>query len=273
VVPVALGVGQPLQKESRPAFAHHKAIRSVPERPRPGRAQRADLAELNESRRAHVAVESTSQHRVAVAPLQQLDGRIERGHARGASRVSDKVGTTQVEHVRDPAGHHVRQLARHGVFRDWRQRLVDLLLPALQHGRPHLSRQLPEFGGCFEGARVFGQRNALRGQIVQLAAHRRAHHHARAVKVQCALGKTVIGESLSRDGHRPLLHLVHGRNHARRDMELFPVKSKTLHPGAYFAVSLVGRSRVGIVVILYPPPVGWHFYNAVASATHILPEG
>ena len=62
-VAVALGVGQALEQEQRRALAHHEAVGAVGVRPRAGRRQRADLAELHEGRRAHVAVDAAGDGR------------------------------------------------------------------------------------------------------------------------------------------------------------------------------------------------------------------
>ena len=57
-VAVALGVGQALEDEQRRALAHDEPVGVRVERPRTGRRQRADLAELHERGDAHVAVDA-----------------------------------------------------------------------------------------------------------------------------------------------------------------------------------------------------------------------
>ena len=61
LVAVALGVGQPLQHKDRCPFAHYEAVGSVGKGTSARARERADLAELNEGRRAHVAIDAAGE--------------------------------------------------------------------------------------------------------------------------------------------------------------------------------------------------------------------
>ena len=66
LVAVALGIGQTLQQEDGGAFAHDEAIGSLGIGTRAGRRERADLAELDEGRSAHVAVNAAGDGHVKI---------------------------------------------------------------------------------------------------------------------------------------------------------------------------------------------------------------
>ena len=66
-VAVALGVGEPLEHEHAGALTHHEAVGAGVERPCAGGREGADLAELDEARGAHVAVDATGDGGVVVS--------------------------------------------------------------------------------------------------------------------------------------------------------------------------------------------------------------
>src|SRR6266508_2917018 len=138
----ALGVRQALEQKQPSALAHHEAVGAVAERPRAGGAQSTDLAELDEGGRAHVAIDATGQHGIALALDQQLDRRVHSREGRGAGCVADEAWAAQVEHVCDTSGDDVGQLAWHRVLGDRRQPTADLGLPALQDGVAHAGGEL-----------------------------------------------------------------------------------------------------------------------------------
>ena len=267
-----LGVFESLQQERPRAFAHDEAIGPVAERARAGRAERADLAELDERRRAHVAVNAAGQHRVHLVFGQQLDGRLDSGEAAGAGGVGDEVRSAQVQDVGDAAGDDVGQLARHRVLGDGRQILVEGGVELLHERRLDRRREPLELRRAAQPADIFGKGDALGGDVVEFAAHGCAHDDAGALGVERPLRVTVVGQRVGGDGDGPLLAFVHGRGDLGRHAEAFPVELEVAHPTPDLAVGLIGRLGVGVVVVSDTPAVGRRFGDAVALADDVVPE-
>ncbi len=85
------------------------------------RRERADLAELDEGRGAHVAVNAAADRHVEIVFNQSFGRGADRCHRRGAGGVTNVVGTVKVENVGNAAGDAVGQFAGHAVFRNFRQ--------------------------------------------------------------------------------------------------------------------------------------------------------
>ena len=204
---------------------------------------------------------------------QQLDGRLDGGEAAGAGGVGDEVRAAQVENVGDAAGDDVGQLAGHGVFGDGRQGAIHHGVELLHQGHLRVGRQTLELRRGAQPVGVFGEGDALGGDVVHLAAHGRAQDDAGALGVQRPVGIAVVGQRLGGDGDGPLLPLVHHRGDARRQTEALPVELEPLHPAADLAVGLVRRFGVGVVVVGDAPAVGRRLGDAVALAGDVVPEG
>ena len=107
---------------------------------------------------------------------------------------------------------------------------------------------------------------------MQLAAHGRAEDHAGAIGVQWSVGIAVVRQRLSGDSDCPLLTLVHGSGHPRRNAKALPVEFEALHPAADLAVRLVRRSGIRIVIVVQSPAVRWNVVDAVAFVLDIVPK-
>ncbi len=118
LVAVAFGVGQALEQKERSAFAHHEAVGAVAKGAAAGGAEGADLAELDEGRRPHVAIYTAGQHRIAAVVDEVFDRRFDGGEGGGAGGVGDEARPAQVEGVGDAAGDDVGQFAGHRVLGD-----------------------------------------------------------------------------------------------------------------------------------------------------------
>ena len=118
VVAVALGVFETLQQEQCRSLAHDEAIGTIGIGARAGRRQSADLAEFDERRGAHVAIDASGDHGIVVVFLESLDRRTDRRHGGCARGIDDVVGAVKVEQVGNAARHDVGELARHRVFGD-----------------------------------------------------------------------------------------------------------------------------------------------------------
>ena len=205
----ALGVGQSFKQERARALAHDEAVGAIPKRPRAGSAQRADLAELDKGRRAHVAVDAPGEHGVHLVLVQHLDGRLDSGEAAGAGGVGDKVRAAQVEHVGHTPGDDVGQFAGHGVFGDGRHTLVECGVKLFDERFLGRRGEFGELGCAAQPTDIFGEDDALRGDVVQFAAHGRAQNDAGSLGIERPVGIAVVGQRIGGDGDGPLLAFVH----------------------------------------------------------------
>ena len=272
-VAVTFGVGEAAQQERGRAFAHDKAVGAFAKGAGAGGAECADLAEFDEGRHAHVAIDAAGNHCIG-APLGEcLEGGTDGGKGRGAGGVGDKVWPAQVEHVGHAPGHNVSQFAGHGVFGNVGQRVIHACAPALQDVRAGASRQARKFRHGFQHVRKLRKDDAVLRNVVQFAAHGRAQDDADALRVQGAVGIAIVGQRLVSDGDSPLLAFVHGRRYLGRDAILLPIELEPLHPAADLGIGLVGRSGIRVVIISNTPAVGRSFGNAIALIKDIVPKG
>ena len=185
-----------------------------------------------------------------------------------------KFGPRRLSTLATRPGDDVGQLARHRVLGD--RRAVAVARPACQL-REDGARARRRAAGWNSAStrsawRVLGERDAQRGQVVQLAAHRRAEDDAGALGVERPLGIAVVGQRLGGDGDRPLLALVHRGRDARRDAEALPVELEAAHPAADLAVGLVRRGGIGVVVVGDAPALRRDFGDAVALVAQCSPR-
>ncbi len=271
----AFGVGEPFEQEDRRALAHHEAVGAVGVRTGAGGGERADLAELDERRRAHVGVDPAGEHGVVVALLETLDGGADRRHRRRAGRVTDVVGTLEVEQVGDPARDDVGELAGHAVLGDVGEAIGDAGAELALDRLAHLGRQAAQAGRAGELPGVFGEEQPAGGDVVAVATHGVAEHHGGAVGVERTVRVAVVDERLARGGDRPLLGAVHLVGDARRDRQLpgDRIPGPVAHPTADLGVGLVGRLGIGIEVGRGLPTLGGRLADRVAAAPQVLPEG
>ena len=271
-VAAAFRVFETFNQKCRAAFAHHKTVRAFAERARACCAQRADFAKFHERLNAHVAVHAARNHRVRFAFGQQFPCGVQRRQRRRACGIGNKIRSAQIQHIRYAPRNNVGQFARHRIFCNRRNAPVNHRVKFVENLRAQIGCERLIRGRRFERVRVFGKHNALCGEIMQLAAHRRTENDARAFGVERALRVTVIFQRLRRDGNCPLLSDIHGVRDARRNFEFFPIELKAAHPRADFAVRLVGRVRVGVKIIGDAPAVIRRFDDAVAFADEIIPK-
>ena len=185
-VAVTFGVGEPLEHEHAGALTHHEAVGAGVEGPRAGGREGADLAELDEARRAHVAVDATGDGGVERVVDEPGDGGVDRGERRCARGVDDEVRSVQVEQVGDPSRHAVAQLARHRVLGDLRIAVADQLAELGADRLADIVGQGLERRRLVELAGELGVGDAQRRQVVALAGHRVAEHDGGAFTVDRA---------------------------------------------------------------------------------------
>ena len=272
-IAVALGIFQALEQENRAALAHHKAVGPIAEGAGAGSAERADLAELHKGGRPHVAVDAAGQHGVHPVIGEQFHGGVDSGEGGGAGGIGDKVRAAQVQQVGHAPGHDIRQLAGHRVLGDLRQRAIHLGVELRdQLGLGGGGQRAKDRGGAQQSG-ILGEDHPLVGQVVQLAAHRRAEDHAGVLGVERSVGVAIIAERLGSGGRRPLLAGVHGLGDLWRHAVALPVEGEVAHPATDLRVGLIGGSRIGVVVVSDSPAVGGRLGDAVTSVDDICPEG
>ena len=273
-VAVTFGVGQPLEHEDAGALTHHEAVSAGVEGSRAGGREGADLAELHEARRPHVAVDATSDGGVERVVDEPGDGGVDGGEGRCAGGVDHEVRPVQVEQVGDPAGHAVAELARHRVLGDLRiaaaehlaelgaDRLADVVGQGLE--RRCLVQLLGELG----------KGDAQRGQVVTLSGHRVAEHDGGALVLHRPCRPAVVEQGGPRAGDSPLLVVVHRLADTWRDRQLpgQRIPRPVAYPTADLGIGLVRRLRVGVVVESGVPALGRHLGDRVAAAAHVGPE-
>ena len=273
-VAVTFRVGQPLEHEDAGALTHHEAVGAGVEGPRAGGREGADLAELDEARRPHVAVDATSDGGVERVVDEPGDRGVDGGEGRCAGGVDHEVGPVQVEQVGDPAGHAVAELAGHRVLGDLRiaaaeqlaelgaDRLADVVGQSLERRR--LVQLLGELG----------KGDAQRGQVVTLSGHRVAEHDGGAFAIDGSCRPAVVEQGGPRAGDGPLLVVVHRLADTWRDRQLpgQRIPRPVAHPAADLGIGLVRRLRVGVVVESGVPALRRHLGDRVAAAAHVGPE-
>src|ERR1035438_3169249 len=98
VVAVALSVRQPFQHEQHGAFAHYETIRSLGEGTNAGGGERTDLAELDKSGGAHIAINAAGDGHIEIVFYQTLHGRSYCRHGGSARCVYDEIGPAEIEY-------------------------------------------------------------------------------------------------------------------------------------------------------------------------------
>ena len=274
-VAVALGVLEPLEHVQCAALAHHETVGGGVEGARAGGREGADLAELDEGRDAHVAVDAAGDHGVEAVVDQALDRRVHRRQARGAGRVGGEVGAAQVEQVGDASGHHVRQFARHRVFVDLGRAGAEGITRLDEDALALLGRQLAEARRLLEPEQHLGQLDAHAAAVVLLAADRVAEDHRHAVGVDLPVRPAGVHQCRARGAHGPALALVHLLGHLGRYRQLPAqrIPGELAHPAADLRVSLVHRRVVGRVVQRRIPALGRHLGDRIAAFAQVGPEG
>ncbi len=129
LVAVPLGIAQPLEQECAAALAHDETVRALAERTAARGAEGANLAKLDEDRRAHVAVYAAGHHCVHVIFGEHLECGVDGGKAGGARCVGNEVGPPQVQHICHPSRDNIGQFAGHGVFGNIREMAGGSVLP------------------------------------------------------------------------------------------------------------------------------------------------
>ncbi len=119
--------------------------------------------------------------------------------------------------------------------------------------------------GSFQFARIFGEEDPQRSQIMLLARHGIAEDHRGAVRIERPLGIAVVFQGFARASDGPLLRAVHGIDDARRNgqVPLHRIPGILAHPSADLGIRFIGRILIGIEVERGIPAVGIDISNAV----------
>ena len=109
---------------------------------------------------------------------------------------------------------------------------------------------------------------------MELTTHGIAQHHRRALAIEGPLVITVVEQHRMGAGNRPLLGVVHGKGNFRRNrqMPLVGVPLPIPHPGANFAIGLIGGSRIRVIVGRNIPALRWHLTDTVVAIFDVFPE-
>ena len=144
LVAVSFGIGEAFEEHDHAPLAHDESVCTIGKGSASRGAERADFGELHERRRRHVVVHATSEDGVTIARGETVHRCRESRETGRAGCVGDEARSPQVQDVRNSPGHHVRELARHGVFGDRRAGAVELDLPLLEETLSRLFRQSAE---------------------------------------------------------------------------------------------------------------------------------
>ncbi len=273
-VAVTFGVGQALQHEDGRALAHHEPVGTVGVGASARRRECTDLGELHEGGSAHVAVHASGEGHVEVVLEQAVDGRSHGRHRRGTCGIGHEVRAVEIEQVGDPAGQAVAELARHRVLGDAGQPGIEV---RVKLGLDRVAQRPIERGerGCLrELAGQLGERDPQRRQVVLLARHGVAEDHRGPLTGKVPVGPAVVEQRHTGACDRPLLGVVHGVGHRRRDGES-PTQRVPLpvgDPPTDLRVGLLWGFRVGVEVERRVPASGVDLADRVAGAGHVLPE-
>ena len=269
-----LGVGQSLEDEQRRPFAHHEAVGTSVERPGASGGECADLAELDERRCAHVAIDAPRDRHIELAGGEAGDRSIERGQRGSAGGIDDEVGAVQVEEIGDAPGDAVAQLAGHRVLRECGRDAVHPTVQLRGDGGPKVEGQTGERGCIPELASDFREGDPKGSLIVPLAAHGVAEDDSGSLGVECAGWPAVVDERGVGASNRPLLGVVHGVADLGRDGEV-PLEGcpvPVAHPTADLRVGPLGRLVVRVVVEVGIPSVPLCFADRVPALFEVVPE-
>ncbi len=267
-----LRVFQALADEHSAALAHHEAVGTRIVRVRTVGRERADLAELDEGGRAHVAVHTAGQRHVVVMVDQAIHRGLQARHARGTGRVRGEVRAAQVVHRGHAASDDVGQLARHGVFGGLGQAPLDLRLQLGEQCFPRGRGQSLEGIDVTERFRVFGEGQAQHRLVVALAAHGVAQDDGGGLGVERPIRMASVAQRLAGAQQGPLLPVVHGGCDPGRDAQLGRIEGDPADPTADLRVGLARRLGIGIPVVRRAPSIGRHFGDRVLPFQNVLPE-
>ena len=127
-VAIPLGIREALQDDEADPFAEGRAIAIAIERAGvTARRQRGGLREAGVHEDVVEGVDPAGDHRVRPAALELHRGEVHRSERTRARRIDDAVGAAEVETVGDPAGDHVAEQARKGIFLPAHHAVGDLL--------------------------------------------------------------------------------------------------------------------------------------------------
>ncbi len=265
-VPVAVGVGQPLEREHPDALADQRAVGLGVEGTHPAaEGQRRCLAEAHERHDGVVRVAPAGDHQVGAAADQLVDRGPHGGQRTGARRVHGVVGRPQVQAVGEPAGDDVPEDPGERVLRPRRKlpQVVARGLPRFLLGHAAGPHRLDQEGREQPG----GERHE--GGVG--AAH--AQHHARTARVVPAVAAArAVPQHLAAHHQTQQLDEPGGVEGLRRHAELHRVERHRGEEATAPAVGLVGGEGVGVVVVLQLPPGGGNLLGAVAAGDDVVPE-
>jgi hypothetical protein len=259
------------------AFAHHEAVRARVEGSGVIRRQRADLAELHVRRHVHRPVGAAGDREVEVAVLKALHRRLDRRHRRRARGVDGEVGPAEVERLRDAAGDHVRQLARHRVFVDLGQARLVRRFELGERGRAGARGHRREGWATAQVVRHRWPRDADRVLILDLAAERVSEDDGASVTVERLPragpvdGQASVGHGVGDRAQGELLHGVDLRRDARGDAEALGLEHEVRDEAADARVGAIGDGGVGVVEEGRVPPLGRNVSDRAHPAEQVAP--
>ena len=272
LVAVADRVGEAFKDINGNGFRHYEPVGPFVERIGTFGRQRADLAELHESRGAHHLVGAARHRHVELAGAQAQHGVIQRRHGGGAGRVHGHVGAVEIENIGYAAGGHVGQLAGHGVFGDVDDARVYASLVFFYHGALLVGRQRGERGGLLQDILVVELVDAQVGHFLAHRAHGVADDGGGHFRVERFLVVAGIFQGHAHGLYGHLLQAGDLRGGLGRDLVADRVELKAFYEAAYLGIGLVRGFVVFREIELPVPAVRRHFADAVAAFQDVLPE-
>ncbi|PRP91930.1 hypothetical protein ENSA5_52150 [Enhygromyxa salina] len=246
-VAVALGVVEALERDHAQALAEHRPVGLIGEGSAvPRGRQRRRLGEAHEHEDVVERVDAPGDDHVGVAEVELLRGHAQRREGRGAGRIGHAVGPAEVEAVGDPPGDDVAEqageralLPRRVVIGDPIADRLDLVLAeALLAQRLDPNRLLQP---------ADHRREQLLGR-----GHPEDDRDPRAIhRLELAPGR--VAQDLLGDDQPEQLRGVGRLDDVRRHAPGQRVEVDLRQEAPALGVGLVGRPRIGVVVVLGQP--------------------
>ena len=266
LVPVALGVGEALERHHAEALAEERAVTGLVEGAAVARGrERRRLAEAHVHEDVVQRVHAAGHHHVALAEAELVDREVHGGERAGAGGVRDAVRAAEVQAVRDAAGDDVAEEAREGALLPTDVVAGDAIAGLLHVGLAHAhaaQRALPH--GALEPAHERAQ---------QLLGAGDAEDDGDAARVEgLGLEAGHVVQHGARDDEREELGGVGRREDGGRDAKTHRVERDVVQEGAALGVGLVRRLRIGVVVVLDQPVPGGDLADEILLLQDVLPE-
>ncbi len=204
---------------------------------------------------------------------QAIDRGLDARQSGGTGGIGGEVRAAQVVDRRHSTSHDVAELAGHGVLGAIRQAPPDLGAELGQDGLALGRGQPLEARTGAQGVGVLRIGEAQHRLVVPLAAHRVAQDDGGRLRVEGIARAGAVPQRLAGAQERPLLPVVHGCGHARRDLQLRRFEGDAAHPSADLRVGLARSLRIGVPIVRGIPAIVRDLGDRVAAFEDVAPKG